>query len=107
MVWEQCRPVHSRSRILCLKKTTVTAQYYVSEILQKSLLPAMRRSHATGSTLEKKFMLEMSEAIFMQDGAPGHTAIMTQRWFQSNVNSFWMKDQWPGNSPDLNRIENL
>ena len=63
------------------EKTTVTAQYYVSEILQKSLLPAMRRSHATGFTLEKKFMLEMSEAIFMQDGAPSHNAIMTKRWF--------------------------
>ena len=49
------------------EKTTVTAQYYVTEILKKSLLPAMHRSCAKGSTLEKKFMPEMSEAIFMQD----------------------------------------
>ena len=80
------------------EKMTVTVQYYVSEILEKSLLPAMRHSRATGSTLEKKFMPEMSEAIFMQDGAPSHITIMTQRWLQSNVNSFWTKDQWPGNS---------
>ena len=49
----------------------------------------------------------MSEIIFMQDGAPAHTAIMTQKWCADNLPNFWRKDEWPGNSPDLNPIENL
>ncbi|KAI6648316.1 hypothetical protein LOD99_12125 [Oopsacas minuta] len=53
-------------------------------------------------------MLEnMSEFIFMKDGAPVHTANATQKWCQDHLNGFWRKIEWPGNSPDLNTIENL
>lgn len=89
------------------EKMTVTAQYYVSEILEKSLLPALRRTRETGTILEKKILPDRSECIFMQDGAPSHTATKTQEWLKSHVASFWTKAQWPGNSPDLNPIENL
>ena len=53
-------------------------------------------------------MLEnMSDFIFMQDGAPAHTAKLTQEWCRDNLNGFWEKADWPGNSPNLNPIENL
>ena len=42
---------------------------------------------------------------FMEDGAPAHRAKSTQEWHQKNgVRLF---QGWPGNSPDLNIIENL
>ncbi|KAI6657951.1 Transposable element Tcb1 transposase [Oopsacas minuta] len=50
---------------------------------------------------------DMSSFIFMQDGVPAHTANLTQSLFEKNFLKFWMKDEWPGNSPDLNPIENL
>ena len=31
----------------------------------------------------------------------------TQSWCKENLANFWDKTQWPGNSPDLNPIENL
>ncbi|KAI6646048.1 hypothetical protein LOD99_9496 [Oopsacas minuta] len=49
----------------------------------------------------------MSRAIFQQDGAPAHTANMTQNWLRSNLKSFWAKGTWPANSPDLSPIENI
>ena len=49
----------------------------------------------------------MSKVVLMQDGAPAHTAIRTQKRCSENFNSFWSKKQWPENSPDLNPIENL
>ena len=49
----------------------------------------------------------MSEIIFQQDGTPAPTAKFTQEWCRQIVPSFWRKDEWPGNSPDLNPIENL
>ena len=43
----------------------------------------------------------------MQDGAPPHSAKRTQDWCRENLPSFWANGVWPGNSPDLNPIENL
>ena len=41
----------------------------------------------------------------MQDGARPHTARVVKDWFaESRINVF---NDWPGNSPDLNPIENL
>lgn len=42
--------------------------------------------------------------IFMQDGAPCHTAKTSMAWFQANNISVL---EWPGNSPDMNPIENM
>lgn len=43
--------------------------------------------------------------FFMQDGAPCHTAKSVKKWLgECGVRFF---DDWPGNSPDLNPIENL
>lgn len=42
--------------------------------------------------------------IFQQDGAPCHTAKVCQAWFKDNRVKLL---EWPGNSPDLNPIENL
>lgn len=43
--------------------------------------------------------------IFMQDGAPAHTAKLIRNWFEW-VDIEYIKD-WPGNSPDFNPIENI
>ena len=43
----------------------------------------------------------------MQDGAPARTAKLTQQWCSQKLPNFSRKEDWPGNSPDLNPIENL
>ncbi|KAG0714558.1 Transposable element Tcb1 transposase [Chionoecetes opilio] len=44
-------------------------------------------------------------SVFQQDGAPAHTAKSVTQWLDDCMVPF-IKD-WPGNSPDLNPIENL
>lgn len=89
------------------QKQTVDAAYYISEILEKTCLDAMNRLPGRGDVLTRRLLPNMSTAILMQDGAPAHTAASTQRWCVANLNRFWSKAEWPGNSPDLNPIEDL
>lgn len=88
-------------------KTTINGQYYRENILAKQGLDAVNRTATNGSILERKLVENQDEAIFMQDGAPPHTAKATQQWCRENLPGFWEKDVWPGNSPDLNPIENI
>jgi hypothetical protein len=46
-----------------------------------------------------------SNYIFQQDGAPCHTATATQTYLTDNFASFWRKDIWPPNSPDLSPLD--
>ena len=43
--------------------------------------------------------------VFMQDGAPCHTAAVVKDWLKFCCVDFI--EDWPGNSPDLNPIENI
>jgi len=62
------------------------------EILTKHLLPVIKNDFPDGN------------AIFQQDLAPCHTSGKMQKFFKDNKINIL---QWPGNSPDLNPIENL
>ena len=69
--------------------TTMKAANYL-EMLQDRLLPMMEVRHTS---------------IFMHDGAPCHRAASVGRWLQQQ--SVRVLSPWPGNSPDLNPLENL
>ena len=43
--------------------------------------------------------------IFQQDGAPTHTARLTQTWIAANCPEFISKDEWLPNSLDLNPLD--
>ncbi|KAI6649840.1 hypothetical protein LOD99_6390 [Oopsacas minuta] len=89
------------------KCQTITAEYYVNEILNGSLMSSLLRQPEQGNILTRKLLPDMSRYIFQQHGAPAHTAKRAQEWCNTNLVEFWHKSQWPGNSPDLNPIENL
>ena len=89
------------------QKQNVNGEYYREKILKGTCMDAIRRTANSGTILERSMIEKMSESIFMQDGAPAHTAKLTQAWCSEHLPSYWAKVDWPGNSPDLNPIENL
>ena len=88
MVWG-CFSAHGRGSLYFLPPNeTVTANKYL-EILQSKLLNTMNIQQVS---------------IFQQDGAPAHTAKTVRKWFLDNKIDVL---DWPGNSLDLNPIENM
>ena len=73
------------------EKAKVDAQYYLGR-----LLPQL---------IEDCNQLMPAGFIFQQDGAPAHTARVTQEWLHANCPEIIEKDQWPPNSPDLNPLD--
>jgi hypothetical protein len=72
----------------------VNARQYIDTVLERKLFQSARDI----------FGQENPDFIFQQDGAPCHTAKICKNWFvEKGVNVL----EWPGNSPDLNPIENL
>lgn len=88
MVWG-CFSAHGRGALYFIPQNeTVNAVKY-KEILNEKLLRSMAIHQCS---------------IFQQDSAPAHTARSVKLWMQQN--NIHVLD-WPGNSPDLNPIENL
>ena len=68
--------------------STITGRVYL-EILQEKVPIFMNISQST---------------IFQHDGAPCHTSKLVSKWLHEN--GIEVLGPWPGNSPDLNPIEN-
>jgi hypothetical protein len=87
--------------------TKINAEYYnINNILQQTLLPVLARRKKSGPTTTRKMFNRRSELVFQQDGAPAHTARVTQQWCSEHLSGFLRKEEWPPNSSDLNPIEN-
>ena len=86
---------------------TVDAEYYVEDILEKEVKPLLKRSKRTNEATTNKMVVNKRRFTFQQDGAPAHTSKHAQDWCLQNLPNFINKDDWPGNSPDINPMENL
>ncbi|KAI6658706.1 hypothetical protein LOD99_10964, partial [Oopsacas minuta] len=70
---------------------TINGEYYRTKILAGSCKDAINRRTKNGSVLQRAMTSKMSEIIFRQDGAPAHTAKLTQEWCKQNLPAFWQK----------------
>ena len=95
MVWG-CMSSSGIGRVQVLQGN-VTAEKYINSVLQPKLFQSAKDIFGQDRVDRRDF-------IFQQDGAPCHTARRTTQWFEDNGVEVM---PWPGNSPDLNPIENL
>jgi len=81
--------------IILEPKQTVDGKFY-----RENIIPIFE------TTLKNPaIFLRQDLAVLQQDGAPAHTARATIDTIRSRGLNVWT--DWPGNSPDLNVIENL
>ena len=90
-----------------IKSCIWTALYVVpqgrtvnGELYWEEILPLFKEA-----LLDKTMFPSQELSILMQDGATPHTAKPTIRHIQETIGKVWT--DWPGNSPDLNPIENV
>lgn len=84
---------HGKTKLI-VYEGSLNAEQYKEQIL-KPAMPDIKR------------LLPNSSFIFQQDGATCHTAKTTQDFLRGQPFKFLPKEDWPGNSPDLNPIENV
>ena len=75
------------------KGVKLNAKYYLTEILQKNVLPTAKK------------LFGNNYYCFQQDGATSHTANVNQAWCKENLVDFLSKDEWPPSSPDCNPLD--
>jgi transposase len=73
--------------------TKINADAYI-EVLQNHVKPWIDANYGPDENW-----------VFMQDGAPCHTARKTYKWMDTNNIKYWPKEYWPPNSPDLNPLD--
>ena len=86
---------------------TLTADYYINNILEKEVKPLLRRTNVNEAIEKRKLFSSNRHMTFVQDGAPAHAAKATQAWYKRNLPNFIEKTSWPPDSPDINPVENL
>jgi len=86
---------------------TLTADYYINNILEKKVKPPLRRKNVNEAIDKRKLFSSYRHTTFVQDGALAHAAKATQAWCKRNLPNFIEKTSWPTNLPDINRVENL
>ena len=83
------------------------AEYYVADTLEKEVKPLLKISKRTYEATTIKMVVNKRRFTFQQDGAPALTSKRAQDLCLQNLRNFINKDDWPGNSPDLNPMEKL
>ena len=107
MVWGMMSAMGLSELHFVEPKVMVTGEYYRDTILAGPCAKAIKRKARKGNVLKIRMAIFFSNMVFMQDSAPAHSAKKTQDKLKVMFSNVWDKDVWPGNSPDLNVIENL
>ena len=71
---------------------TLTADYYIKNILEKQVKPVLHRKNVNEATDKRKLFSSNRHMTFVQDGAPAHAAKATQKWCKKKPAKFYREN---------------
>ena len=71
---------------------TLTADYYINNILQKEVKPVLHRKNVNEATDKRKLFSSNRHMTFVQDGVPAHPAKATQAWCKKKPAKFYREN---------------
>ena len=91
MVWGGTTGRGLTSLLLIPQGQTLTAEYYITKILEKEVKPLFSRRSTTGERVKRMLSTNKSSATFVQNGTLAHTCIAktTQQWCKENLPNFY------------------
>ena len=92
MVWAAVASNGSKSPLIVIEEGVKVNSHVYLNMLEEKVLPWLTESFG-------------DDFIFTQDGAPAHTANVTQQWCKDHFPGFWDKQMWPPSSPDINPMD--
>lgn len=69
---------------------------YINKALTPMTADVQSRTRRLRDITKTKLFADNNSWTYLQDGAPGHTANVTQQWLDQNVPYFINKHWWPG-----------
>jgi len=107
MVWGGITSKGLTKLIVFDQNEKIDSQKYLEKVLIPTFQDIKSRKKVTNDLITTKLFSNLNNWTYQQDGATAHTANNIQEWLSNNSIKFIAKEEWPGNSPDLNPIENL
>ena len=86
---------------------TLTAEYYINNLLEKEVKPLLRRKKCEWSNRQAKIVQFQSPYDVCWRQGPSTRSQGQPSTVQENPPNFIEKTSWPPNSPDFNPVENL
>ena len=107
MVWGDMSSMSLTKLIIFQENETLNKDKYIRKVLIPIVKDIKARKVETNDLTTTKLFKNLNKWKWQQDGATAHTANNVQKWLKNNIQDFVSKKEWPGNSPDMNPIENL
>ena len=71
---------------------TLTADYYINNILEKEVRPVLHRKNVNEATDKRKLFSFNRHMTFVQEGAPAHAVKATQEWCKKKPTKFYREN---------------
>ena len=78
---------------------TLTAGYYINNILEKEVKPVLHRKNVNEPTDKRKLFSSNRHMTFVQDWALAHAAKATQAWCKKKLSNFTEENMLPPEFP--------